>query len=1014
MAGEATKTLTYRFGADLSQLGRDMAKGEELARSQQRELAKLQKQQREHRATIEDLGRGYMTFGAVVAAGLGLSAKAAIEWESAFAGVKKTVDGSDQEIAALEGELRKLARTLPATHQEIAAVAEAAGQLGIKRADVAGFTKTMIDLGNTTNLTAEDAATSLAKFSNIMGTSAKDVDRLGSALVALGNDGASTEADIIAMALRIAASGKLIGLTEGQVLGFASALSSVGINAEAGGSSMSRVMKDIQNAVQTGSDKLDIFAKVAGQTTTEFRRSFQDDAGAAITAFLAGLGKMQSQGENVIGVLDSLALGDIIVSDTLLRASSASDMFTKSLKVGTSAWAENRALTDEAAKRYETTASKLKVAGNQIKDAMIDVGASIAPMVSGVAQGGSDLVRFFQELPGPVREVVTWVGAAVAIVTLFGGAAAVAAPRVLAFRESMRALEASGGAASGALGKFGLLMTGPWGAAIGIGATLLGVFGAASGAASRRQDDLAAAGKRVADVIAEQNGAINDTVINTAAKELSDRGLLKMAKDLSIELGSVTDAFLEQGEALPKLRDRLNDLIKAGTTYRNDAHQGRIRVMTEEARKAKELLDGLDELVGTMHEQNEAADNTTDATKGAAEAQQSQTKVTEDQTLALEKAKKAFDDLVDAMNAANGVTLTYREAQRDYKDQLKETAEILAKNGKGLDDNTEAGSENATALDAQAIAAGKLADAAGREAEKVGGAAAGHAALTASLAASRQALIDTAIAFGMSPEAAAKYVDSVLAASAGNAELNASAKTVQTELGKVKTALEDVPPGKMINVGVLSEAARQKLTELGYQVLTLPDGTVSVVALTGTAQTDLNNFISRNQGLTITARIAINTAAVAKEVRYIQGLSNAYGNVVRYAGGGVAREDHQPQFARAVPGTVRVWAEDEAGGETYLPWRMDKRPKATEYLRYTANEWGYDLIPRTRQVASFAGGGVYGGGPVGGQVGASAVSPAALAAAATVLATMLGGARLELGDGFARFVRLNTRANGRR
>src|SRR5690606_28230406 len=102
---------------------------------------------------------GLVIFGAATLAGLGMAAKAAINWESAWAGVRKTVEGTPQQLAALEEELRGLAATLPATHGEIAAVAEAAGQLGVATPNVAEFTRVMIDLGETTNLTADEAAT---------------------------------------------------------------------------------------------------------------------------------------------------------------------------------------------------------------------------------------------------------------------------------------------------------------------------------------------------------------------------------------------------------------------------------------------------------------------------------------------------------------------------------------------------------------------------------------------------------------------------------------------------------------------------------------------------------------------------------------------------------------------------------------------------------------------------------------------------------------------------------------
>lgn len=184
-----------------------------------------------------------MTVGvtAPIVAGVGAVVKSAMSWESAFAGVKKTndevVDSTGNVVysyADLENGLRGLAAQLPASHQEIAGVAEAAGQLGIKSQDVVSFTKTMIDMGESTNLSAEDAASAIAKIANITGLTSDEYQRFGSSVVALGNNFATTEQDIVAMANRLAASGTLAGLTNQEILGLATAMSSVGIEAEAG------------------------------------------------------------------------------------------------------------------------------------------------------------------------------------------------------------------------------------------------------------------------------------------------------------------------------------------------------------------------------------------------------------------------------------------------------------------------------------------------------------------------------------------------------------------------------------------------------------------------------------------------------------------------------------------------------------------------------------------------------------------------------------------------------------
>ena len=160
-------------------------------------VGRLSERLTNNRQAWDEVGTGFLRVGAGLTAMSVLVGKAAMDWESAWAGVTKTVSGTDAEMLTLEDDLRGLAKTLPATHQEIAATAEAAGQLGVERENVAAFTKTMVDLSETTNLSADEAATSIQQLMNVMQTAPEDVDNLGSALVALGNDGASTERDII-------------------------------------------------------------------------------------------------------------------------------------------------------------------------------------------------------------------------------------------------------------------------------------------------------------------------------------------------------------------------------------------------------------------------------------------------------------------------------------------------------------------------------------------------------------------------------------------------------------------------------------------------------------------------------------------------------------------------------------------------------------------------------------------------------------------------------------------------
>ena len=162
------------------------------------QLSKVSKSFEEISAKTEKVGDKLTKTLSTTTVALGvLSGKEAVEFESAFAGVEKTVNATEEELAQLKKGIQELSKEVPSSTTEISAVAEAAGQLGIKTENIISFTKAMIDLGNSTNLTADDAASQLAKFANITQMSQKDFDKLGSTIVDLGNKYATTEADIV-------------------------------------------------------------------------------------------------------------------------------------------------------------------------------------------------------------------------------------------------------------------------------------------------------------------------------------------------------------------------------------------------------------------------------------------------------------------------------------------------------------------------------------------------------------------------------------------------------------------------------------------------------------------------------------------------------------------------------------------------------------------------------------------------------------------------------------------------
>lgn len=535
-----TVTLSAKVDGFIAAMGKAQASAKQTADS----MVKASQTQ-----PWKDVSSDLLKVGAAATAMVGAVSGAAIQWESDWAGVQKTVDGTTTEMAALEDQLRSMARSMPATHTEIAAVAEAAGALGVAREDVAGFTEVMIQLGETTNLTADNAATQLAQFMNIMGTGADEVDRLGSTLVALGNNGASTEAEIMALSHRLAAVGKQMNLSEADVMGMANAMASVGIEAEAGGTAMTLSLKAIDSAVRAGGAELESFADIAGMSAAEFKRAWADDAAGATASFVEGLGEIQAAGGDVNGILEDLGIKGIRQTDTLLRLANATqaagaenNLLRDSLEMGAAAFEQNTALADEYGQRVKTAKSRIEIAWNSIKDSAITAGESTLPAVAGIADGISGLASKIGELPPAVHTAGAGLTALAGGGLLAAGGIMKGVTAAAEFNAALHALPARAQGAIGALGRLGV--------AAGIAAAAIAVANIAGSAYQSNLDQTRISGEQTANALRDLASTGDSVALMqsfSAAQRSTTTDSYAMA-DAFIKIKTSGGGFLEWAE----------------------------------------------------------------------------------------------------------------------------------------------------------------------------------------------------------------------------------------------------------------------------------------------------------------------------------------------------------------------------------------------------------------------------------------------------------------------------------
>lgn len=350
-----------------------------------------------------------------------LSIKAATDFESAFAGVIKTVDGTDAQLNKLRDTIRDMATSstnplagLENAHETLAGIMELGGQLGVPIDQLDNFTQVVGELGMSTNLTTDEAALMSAQFANITGMDFDNFRKFGSTIVDLGNNLATTEKDIMQFAQRLAGIGNTAGLSEQRILAISGAMASMGLNAEAGASAMTKTFTEIISAVGKGGDQLDRFAEVAGMTAKEFSNEWQKHPQMALLQFLKGLGKLDQAAQTQ--ALEDLNLDGLRVADTMRRMSSNTDLLAKSFDIAWDAWDEGSALADEAQQRFETTEAQWNLFKNTINDLAIAFGDILLPVVNSVLGFITPLVQAFADMPEPMQKVITVIAALAATI----------------------------------------------------------------------------------------------------------------------------------------------------------------------------------------------------------------------------------------------------------------------------------------------------------------------------------------------------------------------------------------------------------------------------------------------------------------------------------------------------------------------------------------------------------------------------------------------------------------------
>lgn len=391
-------------------------------------------------------GIAFTAAGAAITGALGLAVKEAISFETAFTGTKKTIEeatlGAGKDFATLEQAIRDLAKEVPVTFEELAGIAEIAGQLGVVgQESITGFTETMAKLGATTNLSSEEAATGIARIGNVLGVTGEELGafagKFGSVLVELGNNFAVTESELVAMTTRLTSTGAIANISAADLAALAAALASTGTEAALGGTAMQSLSIAMLKATQEGGEALEAFADTAGMSVDDFKKLFKEDALGAIIEFVEGLGK---SGDDAIGILEKVELNEKRLIGTLFRLAGGIDTLRDARVRANGEWEKANALDVEFEQRAATVASQLRILKNNWDDISSTLGKIFLPIINKAVAfmiPVLDRISAWIALNPQLTETITLAAAAVGAILLALGPLLIMLPGLVLFFQGL-------------------------------------------------------------------------------------------------------------------------------------------------------------------------------------------------------------------------------------------------------------------------------------------------------------------------------------------------------------------------------------------------------------------------------------------------------------------------------------------------------------------------------------------------------------------------------------------------
>lgn len=235
--------------------------------------------QASHTALLGTMGRlaafgaGYIGF----TQGMSGTAGAAIQFEEAFADVRKVLNGSDEQLENIRRSIIGMSKELPIAASGIAEIYAAAGQANIPIEELNRFAEMVAKVSTAWEVPVAETGQALAEIKNQLQLGVAEVGLFADSLNHLANNSAANAPKLLEFTKRVASQGEMFGFTAQQSIAFGGAMIAAGSDADVAATSF-RNMGNALTAAGTASKEKRTAFKRLGLDATKTAKAMQKDA----------------------------------------------------------------------------------------------------------------------------------------------------------------------------------------------------------------------------------------------------------------------------------------------------------------------------------------------------------------------------------------------------------------------------------------------------------------------------------------------------------------------------------------------------------------------------------------------------------------------------------------------------------------------------------------------------------------------------------------------------------------